>query len=194
MKKLLMLIISSIIMFSIVACGQTKKAEATHYGVEAKGLYFEELEEMEGYSDLIIRGERLEEEEAVITLVNGSIASGYTFSKVKILEIYQDDSGEYNVGDEITILENEVYDETNNVVYHIGGYNMMVAGDEYLLFLYPANIEDFEYFVASGVECGTISLKEDGRQTAYTTRNGNQVIDYSAFQDLWNDAIEKYIK
>ncbi len=121
------------------------------------------------------------------------MVSGFTFSKVKITEIYGDKSGEYEVGDEITILENEVYDEANNTIYHIGGYNMMVVGDEYLLFLHYAQTNEMEYFVASGVNCGIISLATDERQRAYTTEEGNAVVDYSAFQELWNEALEKYI-
>lgn len=125
--------------------------------------------------------------------INGNMASGFTFSKIKITEIYQDKSDEYKVGDEITILENEVYDEANDIVYHIGGYNMMIVGDEYLLFLHHAQTNGNDYFVASGVDCGTISLKTDERQKTYTTREGNHVVDFSVYQEIWNDALDKYI-
>lgn len=193
MKKWWFLVNCLLVFFLLVACGNEVDTKVTHCGVEAKSVYFEKLDEMEDYSDLIIKGERLEEQEAVITTVNGYIASGYTFSKVKITEIYEDKSGEYRVGDEITILENEVYDEANDIVYHIGGYNMMIVGDEYLLFLHHAQTNGVDYYVASGVNCGTISLNSDERQTVYTTREGNQVVDFSVYQDIWDDAKDKYI-
>ena len=193
MKKRIFWTICAAVMFLCIGCGNEGTAKIMHYGVEAKTVHFEQLEEMEEHSELIIKGERLDDEEALITTVNGKMVSGFTFSKVKITEIYGDKTGEYKVGDEITVLENEVYDEANNTVYHIGGYNMMVAGDEYLLFLHYAQTDEMEYFVSSGVNCGTISLETDERQRVYTTEGGDSVVDYSNFQKLWDEALEKYI-
>lgn len=194
MKNLKLLFVGIAVLSILTACGNDNKtADVKHYGVEAKCVSFENLEEMETYSDLIVKGVRLEGEEAIITTVDGNIVSGYSFSQFQISEIYQDSSNTYQIGDTITILENEVYDEANNVVYHIAGYNMMEEGEEYLLFLQHAQTDGKGYFVASGVNYGTISLTVDDRQRAYTTETGMEVVDYNIYQEIWSDALDKYI-
>lgn len=209
MKKVKLLLTLWGLMVCMVACGGTNKDTSTeaasvgtetasteeekHYSLDAKCIWFETLEEMEDYSELIVRVVRLDEEETMITTVDGEMVSGFTFSQVEIKEIYQDTAERYSVGDKVTVLENEVYDENKNVVYHIAGYNMMEVGKEYLLFLHYAEANGSEYYVASGVNEGTISLENDDRQKTYTDELGNATGDFSIYEDIWAEALEKYI-
>lgn len=194
MKKVRLVLGITMLLCVLTACGSTAQNETQHYTVEAKTVSFDTLEEMEEYSELIVRVERLDKEEAVINTVNGRMTLGFTFSQVEIKEIYQDTDEKYSIGDTITILENEVYDEKENITYHIAGYNMMEVGKEYLLFLDYGETNGTQYYVSSGVNFGTISLETDNRQRTYVNQDGEETGDYSAFQDMWEEALEKYIK
>ena len=159
-----------------------------HREVEAKTESYESLAEMEKDADVILRAVRLDQEEPVW---NGS--SGYTLSQVKISKIYEDKTGSLPLDDVIKVMENEVYDEASNTVFHVAGYNMMVVGDEYLLFLKKDKLPDgTEYYVACGVNYGTISTTTDGREISPKYPNGVDMLDISIYKDIWKDALNKY--
>ena len=159
-----------------------------HREVEAKTESYESLAEMEKDADVILRAVRLDQEEPVW---NGS--SGYTLSQVKISKIYEDKTGSLSLDDVIKVMENEVYDAASNTVFHVAGYNMMVFGDEYLLFLKKDKLPDgTEYYVACGVNYGTISTTADGREISPKYPNGVDMLDISIYKDIWKDALNKY--
>ena len=159
-----------------------------HREVEAKTESYESLAEMEKDADVILRAVRLDQEEPVW---NGS--SGYTLSQVKISKIYEDKTGSLSLDDVIKVMENEVYDAASNTVFHVAGYNMMVFGDEYLLFLKKDKLPDgTEYYVACGVNYGTISTATDGRDISPKYPNGVDMLDISIYKDIWKDALNKY--
>ena len=159
-----------------------------HREVEAKTESYESLAEMEKDADVILRAVRLDQEEPVW---NGS--SGYTLSQVKISKIYEDKTGSLSLDDVIKVMENEVYDAASNTVFHVAGYNMMVFGDEYLLFLKKDKMPDgTEYYVACGVNYGTISTTTDGRDISPKYPNGVDMLDISIYKDIWKDALNKY--
>ena len=159
-----------------------------HREVEAKTESYESLAEMEKDADVILRAVRLDQEEPVW---NGSW--GYTLSQVKISKIYEDKTGGLSLDDVIKVMENEVYDAASNTVYHVDGYNMMVFGDEYLLFLKENQLLDgTKYYVACGVNCGTISTTMDGRDISPKDPNGVDMLDISIYKDIWKDALNKY--
>ena len=159
-----------------------------HREVEAKTENYESLAEMEKDADVILRAVRLDQEEPVW---NGS--SGYTLSQVKISKIYEDKTGSLSLDDVIKVMENEVYDAASNTVFHVAGYNMMVFGDEYLLFLIKDKLPDgTEYYVACGVNYGTISTTTDGRDISPKYPNGVDMLDISIYKDIWKDALNKY--
>lgn len=159
-----------------------------HREVEAKTESYESLAEMEKDADVILRAVRLDQEEPVW---NGS--SGYTLSQVKISKIYEDKTGSLSLDDVIKVMENEVYDAASNTVFHVAGYNMMVFGDEYLLFLKKDKLPDgTEYYVACGVNYGTISTTKDGREISPKYPNGVDMLDISIYKDIWKDALNKY--
>ena len=159
-----------------------------HREVEAKTESYESLAEMEKDADVILRAVRLDQEEPVW---NGN--SGYTLSQVKISKIYEDKTGSLSLDDVIKVMENEVYDAASNTVFHVAGYNMMVFGDEYLLFLKKDKLPDgTEYYVACGVNYGTISTTTDGREISPKYPNGVDMLDISIYKDIWKDALNKY--
>lgn len=170
-------------------------------GEEVKTVSFASLAEMEEYADVILRAERLDREEPHIERTVDAISSsagvftgGWTFSEVRIRSVYKDTTDQMKEGNSITILENEVYDDMANVVYHINGYEMMVAGNEYLLFLKKCVLEDgTEYYVSCGVNYGTISTAEDGRYKNRRYRNKDESIDLSVYEKIWEEALKKYL-
>lgn len=118
----------------------------------------------------------------------------YTWSQIQVTKVHKDTAGKLAVGDIITILENEAFDAEYNTVYHLGGYNMMVPERSYLLFLTVANLDDgSEYYVSSGINCGTVSLENDGRSQSYINRSGSAISDFSIYESLWEEAKDKYI-
>ena len=156
--------------------------------IEGKTDGYDSLSELEQDADVILRGIRLDQEKA-----RWYGTSGYTLSGVEITGIYKDTTEELSEGSIITVLENEVYDETSNTVYHIGGYNMMVAGKEYLLFLRKDVMTDgTEYYVSCGVNYGTVSVTDDGRDISPKYPGGADTYDMSLFRDIWQEALDKY--
>ncbi|MBR0147490.1 MAG: hypothetical protein IJM25_12630 [Eubacterium sp.] len=164
------------------------KDSATHMCIDGKTDGYDSLSELEQDADVILRGIRLDQEKA-----RWYGTSGYTLSGVEITGIYKDTTEELSEGRIITVLENEVYDETSNTVYHIGGYNMMVAGKEYLLFLKKDIMTDgTEYYVSCGVNYGTVSVTDDGRDISPKYPGGADTYDMSLFRDIWQEALDKY--
>ncbi|MDR2043474.1 MAG: hypothetical protein LBQ15_03745 [Clostridium sp.] len=187
-KKVNMLPIIAAVLF-LAGCGSRTK----HQDVEAKLPGFATLDEMEAYSSTIIRGTRKEQETPVLTLDHGILVSGYTFSQVEVTEIYKDTAAELEAGDFITVLENEVYDPEADVRYHIAGYDMMEAGKEYLLFLTRNTQPNGNiYYVAAGVNYGTVSLEEDSRLARRHSGTDSPPTDVSDYQPVWEAAQEKY--
>lgn len=189
MKKTIFLV-AVIMICNFAACGK----EAVHYGMEAKTIGFSSLEEMEDFSDVIVRGVRQPGEEARVITENGNVVSAYSFSEFEVTEVIKDDFEDIEKGSVITILENEAYNQSENEVYHIAGYNMMVEGKEYLLFLRKNSLNGSVYYVSAGINYGTVSLQEDNRTVNRLTRNGNMVTDFSYYEGIWEDAIEKYVE
>ena len=190
MKKIL-LVTALIISLLLVSCSASKEEKKetdtpdspSHLGVEAKTDGFETLEEMEENCDIIIKGIRENTENIVVEKEGQSILSAYTFSSVRIAEIYKDESSSIKKGESVTVLENEAYDSETNIIYHIAGY---------LLFLRGCELEGKVYYVASGVNFGTVSLQDDGRTKEYNTSSGYPAMEYEAYKTIWNLAKEKY--
>ncbi len=167
--------------------------DALHVNINSKVVSYDTLSEMEADADLILRAERLDHEEPVLKYSDNNLYSFWTFSQVRISKIYKDDTEELGEGQTITILENEVFDSKTNTVFHVSGYRMMVAGNEYLLFLQKGNRENGEtYFVSCGVNFGTVSLSEDGRDISPKYQNGSDMTDTKIFKEIWEDAKKKY--
>ncbi|MDR0324990.1 MAG: hypothetical protein LBI19_02700 [Oscillospiraceae bacterium] len=195
MKRTTCVALAVLLVLLAASCSTGANNLPEHHYAGAKTLAFETVEEMEDFSKLIVKGSRQSGEETFVTTYNGMMLSGYVLSPFLITEVYKDVSGSLKEGDIITILENEVYDKATNIVYHIGGYKKMVEGCDYLLFLDAANMNGLDYYVAAGVQFGTVSLQEDGRADPVRYRRGEDVyieIEYDSYFPLWEAAKEKY--
>lgn len=169
--------------------------EPDHYSVSAKTISFSSLEEMEEYADVILKVTRTGEEKSVVKHNQGAVYSGYTFSTVKIETVYKDAAGNLETGQELRILENEFFDENENIIYHVAGYHMMEEGKEYLLFLNQHMYSDGKtYYVAAGVNFGTVSIQNDNRTAVYTTRDGQIENPFEEIKPIWEAALAKYIE
>lgn len=169
--------------------------EPDHYSVSAKTIRFSSLEEMEEYADVIIKATRTGEEKSVVKYNQGAVYSGYTFSTVKIEAVYKDVAGSLETGQELRILENEFFDENENIIYHVAGYHMMEEGKEYLLFLNQHMYSGGKaYYVAAGINFGTVSIQNDNRTAIYTTREGQIENPFEEIKPIWEAALAKYIK
>jgi hypothetical protein len=104
-----------------------------------------------------------------------------------------DKTGRELEGKVITVLENEAVDEEAQTVYHISNYNMMVPGCEYLLFLKECELNGETYYVASGVNCGTISVTEDGRDLVRGKKDVKDPV-FDDYRALWEEAKNKYLQ
>lgn len=173
----------------------TSSMEPEHYSVSAKTISFSSLEEMEDYADIIVKVTRTGEEETVVKYSQEAVYSGYTFSIVKIETVYKDATNSLKAEQEIRILENEFFDEKENIVYHVAGYNMMEEGKEYLLFLNKHTYSDGKaYYVAAGINFGTLSVQADRRTDIYPTRDGRIEDSFEEIEPIWAAALTKYIK
>lgn len=178
----------------LLLCMAGCNAEPIHKNAMAKTLSFETLEDMEDHCGTIIKCVRLDGEQPVITKVDNRVVSTYTFSQVQVTEVFKDVPGVLEIGSVITILENEAYDKEANIIYHVAGYNMMEVGEEYLLFLTRhQQSDDNYYYVAAGINYGTISLCDDARGQTRKAVDGLDFPDNSIYQDIWQAAKDKYI-
>lgn len=200
MKKKILLILGTALLLTAAVTGcagsnfaAAKPMEAMKHSIaDAKTDSFDSLEELESAAELVVKAEKLPEEENVITRSQDTVVSSYTFSKVKIKTIYKAAGPDMKEGDILTILENQAKDEENNVIYHVAGYNMMVRGCDYLLFLKEASRDGKKYYVSLGVNYGTVSLSPDGRDKAYA-ETGEEIKDYyKDYEEIWEAARKRY--
>lgn len=167
--------------------------DAEHKNIDSKAVSYESFSEMEKDADVILRVKRLDSERTVIDKDGSSFRSGYTLSRVWISRIYKDNSFGLAEEQAVTILENEVYDADENIIYHIAGYNMMTPDEEYLLFLKKGALRNNENcFVSCGVNYGTIALTENEREIRLAYLESAENADISVLKDIWDEALKKY--
>lgn len=97
--------------------------------LDAKMDQFKNLYDVEKITDEIIIAEKISQDEPTILYgAEGRIDIAYTLSKFKVKEVVA--TNNLKVNDEFTMLENEAYDEKNDVAYHIAGYNLIKEGNK----------------------------------------------------------------
>lgn len=192
MKKIIAYIIMTL-SIALVACNNTI---IKHNNADAKMPYYETLNELEESAEQIIRVKKTDVENPVIKRSEGHLISAWTFSDVEILDIYKDISDSLKVGETVSILENEAYDKETNTVEHVNGYIKMVPGYEYLLFLRASEDDNGEkYYVSLGLNLGTVSLQNDGREESINTISGESINNETATdKELISEIRNKYIK
>lgn len=200
MKKIsiLFMVFTMVLAATVTGCSGTGSVAtdmtgaAKHSLVSAKTDSYGTVEELESAADLVVRATRLPQAENIITRSENRVVSSYTLSEVKIVKLYKDTGSTLKEGDSITVLENQAEDKDTTTVYHIAGYNMMVEGCDYLLFLQEASLNGEKYYVSLGVNYGTVSLGHDGRDMAYS-ETGEEIKNfYEEYEKVWDEARKKY--
>lgn len=151
------------LMFGIVACGGKEVAKEIDTLADAKSDLYESAEELESAATLVVRAERTETAENVVKdLGMPDTQYGYTLSMVTVNEIMKNTSGhDIAIGDEICVLENQftyVDDENTRVTCHVNQYKMMEPGNEYFLYLYYS--ENDEWYVTLSGLLGKVPVSE----------------------------------
>ena len=192
MKKILLPIILTL-SIALVACNNTT---VTHNNSDAKMPGYETLSELEEAAEQILRVKKTNVENPVIKRSGGYIISAWTFSDVEILDIYKDISDSLKVGETVSVLENEAYDKETNTVEHVNGYIKMVPEYEYLLFLRKSEYNNGDiYYVSLGLNQGTVSLQNDGREESINTISGESINNETATdKEVISEIRNKYIK
>lgn len=139
--------------------GNEKERNPTSVVLCAKTDEYETLEEISTASDIVVYGKKTyENEPTIIEDTDGN--TFFTISEFEIMSIEKNSTEQpVFVGQKIPILENEAYIEEENTIYHVGGYNKMELGNEYVLLLYYAHGNG--WYIPTGVNTGKIPKDEN---------------------------------
>ena len=185
-NKILIITIILLIFTSIYSFIRFKDNEndVVHKIIDAKTKSYSNLKELENDSTLIVRGVKtLEEEPTILVDEHGGILAEYTLSKFKIISLEKDETNnDLFLGEEIIVLENEVYNKYENEVHHIAGYTKMISQKEYILFLYYA--EENGWYVPCGVTFGKVPIDRNEKLT---------LSNNTMLESISTDAYKKYI-
>lgn len=150
-----LILMTSLLALGLTACGKEMAVKEIDTLAQTKSDLYESAAELESAATLVVRVERTETAENVIKSLGIPDAwYGYTLSMVKVNEIMKNTSGrDIAVGDEIRVLENQFTyedDENTRVTCHIDQYKMMEPGNEYFLYLFYSEHDEW-YVILSGL-------------------------------------------
>lgn len=131
---------------------------------EAKSDFYGSVEELDADATAILHVEKTEKEDNIVKDMGAPDTwYGYTISTVQIKEVMKNSSGrEMAVGDEIPVLENQFTytdGEGTRVTCHVERYKMMEPGNEYFLYLYYS--EHDQWFVILSGLLGKVPVSEN---------------------------------
>ncbi len=184
-------VIFLLVVLCLCGCHKADNSNVKHEKVQSKIVSYDSLEDMEDACDLIVTGTRLDSEETVLSTTEGIVTSGSTNSQFEISNVHKDELNTFKEGDVITISECAYYVEAEEVMYNEEDYNMMVPGKKYILFLKNSGNTADSIFYSAGVNAGTVSIENDGRDEL-TYSNGAKA-DYSYYKPFWDAAKDKYL-
>lgn len=168
MKKF---VLNSIMVFAIVMVViNLVRVDGTVKDVElcAKIDMYDTLDDLRKNSDLVVIGTKVREEKPTIVYDGDVILYAYTLSDFVVSKAL-DSKKEVNLENKkIKILENEFYDETQNANYHVAGYNKMLSGESYILYLSYA--EENNWYIPTGVVAGKIPINEKEKSLTTSDR------------------------
>lgn len=169
-KKMRVLMESMLVSILLFGCAshqdteQTASNTPTDVVLDAKTDAYDTIEELENASDLIVIGTKKEElKSAVERDEAGNFKDAYTISSFRISKIIKNEVHEKN--ETISILESEAYDEVKNESLHIGGYENMIEGNTYILYLRKS--ED-GYYIPRAVTTGKVALTKSEINKRFT--------------------------
>lgn len=170
--------------------------ENSRVDIEGKTDGFNSLEELENGSPIIIKGIKVEENGVEIfkSKIDGEIAGGYTKSNFKVTKVFKNsvDNQNIKVNGDIMILESNFYDAETKTTYSVNGYENMINGKEYLLFL---TNETDGLFATRGVTFGKVPLGTD-KLEIYKNRDSisSHSHDTSVLDTIFKEARKNYDK
>ncbi|MEK3993242.1 MULTISPECIES: hypothetical protein [unclassified Psychrobacillus] len=163
--------------------------------LDAKMDEFPDLNTVESQTDIIVIGKKVKQEEPTIKYSQeGRIDIAYTLSNFSIEKVISGNS--VTPGTEITILENEAYNEKEDVTYNIAGYELMKTDNEYLLFLRQSETDP--YYLVTGVNYGKVPLQDETSVLKNSLQKAKsdyakEVLSRMAQQDsIREEALKKY--
>ena len=165
-----------------------------HMVVDSKMREYNELNDVESESDVIIVAEKIKQSEPIVERDElGNLLIVYTLSDVKVEKVIQ---GDIEPNTTISVFENEGYDDKTAMNYHIAGYEMMKTGNKYLLFLRKSKTHD--NYIPSGLSYGKVPLGEEQSQLRNSINSANTEYShelngvYETVQEIHKDALNKY--
>lgn len=128
-----------------------------HLILDASIDEYSSLCDVEEESEIIVVAEKVfEEDPTIVRNTQGRIDTAFTLSDFEVKKVV---NGKLlSTGETFTILENEAFDEEKGLKYHILGYEKMITGSHYLLFL--CRSETAPYYLVAGVNYGKIPLEK----------------------------------
>lgn len=134
-----------------------------HQFSPAKTDDYPDLASMEDAADLIVVGQKVQDLETIIERnAQGDLTTIYSLAAFTVSKTIK---GTTNSQEQLTILENEGYDEKDERIYHIAGYEKMLVGNSYLLFL-KQSLSNPEQFIPVGVVYGKVPLHAETSEIA----------------------------
>lgn len=180
-----------------VSNGQSTHLFGENLIIDSKIVGEGTLDSVEQQSSEIVIAKKLAQNEAtIIKDENGHLVATYTLSQLSVEKILK--GTKLHNGQVITILENEAHDNDEKITYHIAGYEMMVTGNEYLLFLQKSETDPY-YFI-TGVNFGKVPLgKEKSILRSLIDKNPSDYSNelqkqYEEIDAVREEARQKYIE
>ncbi|EOL40587.1 hypothetical protein [Enterococcus phoeniculicola] len=165
--------------------------------IDAKMPAYKDLEELEKTTEMIVIAKKISEEAPTILYgQENRIDIAYTLSHFKVSKVISGD--QLKSGNEFTMLENQAYDERQDVTYHIGGYQMIKEGRDYLLLLRKSETDP--WYIVAGVNPGKVDLNSDKTDYPEFVRNANTPIakqiksEYQDDEKIREEARNEYLK
>lgn len=188
-----LLLIGAYAVYPITQKDKTFEEAPTDMSVEAKVDEYYSLESIENSVEIIVKAEKVSEEEPVIWRDGqGNVYFVGMIGNVKISNIYKDESNQdIKIGSTIPIFENEAYDAEKNVIYHVADYKKMSIGKEYMLFLDYS--EDDNWYVPCSAIWGKYPLDStEAILYSSTERSAEASSANSLVDQIGHEVIEKY--
>lgn len=205
-KKIILVLCVAVVAGFMIYCGQKEEKDLPTVDTlgEGKTDGYESEQQLSEYAELIVRVTKKEEKNIIVKDGMGGVSYGYTRSKVKIEEIYKNESGEkVNINDAITVYESQFTyvdkEAKKNVICHINGYLNMQEGKEYILYLMYSEGDQWFCPVAGAYGKIPVALEEDilVREEKLKNLNGSIVVNtrdefLAELKKIQEDALKRY--
>ncbi|MHA7098891.1 hypothetical protein [Priestia aryabhattai] len=160
---------------------------------EGKTDAFQNLEQLENESVIIVRGEKINEEKTYVSRseIDGAVNAGYTNSNFKINKVIKNEENDNKIidGSTIPVFESAFYDEETDATYRINGYENMKEAKQYLLFLLP---EQDGMYATRAVTYGKVPLDTDDLEIQTDSIGEEDQSQIQTLEDIFKEARQKY--